>query len=62
MEPEQEIIRVDDCNQKAIQRIEVMVNEKTDGIVYRCKVESDLLNEDENNSFYDDVLLKLPSE
>lgn len=59
-ESEQEVLDLDDCSQKAIQQIDVIVNPETDGIIYRCKVESDLLNEEERNNFHDDVLLKLP--
>lgn len=60
-ESEQELLDIDDCSQKAIQKIDVIVNPETDGIIYRCKVESNLLDDEERNSFYDDVLLKLPS-
>ncbi|VDH96535.1 Hypothetical predicted protein [Mytilus galloprovincialis] len=59
-ESEQELLDIDDCSQKAIQKIDVIVNPETDGIIYRCKVESNLLDDEERNSFYDDVLLKLP--
>ncbi|XP_052060047.1 uncharacterized protein LOC127700542 isoform X2 [Mytilus californianus] len=59
-ESEQEVLDLDDCSQKAIQKIDVIVNPETDGIIYRCKVESDLLNEEERNNYHDDVLLKLP--
>ena len=61
MESKQEIVKLDDCRQKAIQSIDVVISKATDGIIYRCKVESDLLDEQEKHSFHDDVLLKLPS-
>jgi hypothetical protein len=60
MESKQEIVKLDECRQKAIQSIDVVISKATDGIIYRCKVESDLLDEQEKHSFHDDVLLKLP--
>lgn len=59
-EYKQETIEVDECNQRAIQKIDVSIKQYLDGITYRCKVESDLLDEQEKESFYDDVVLKLP--
>lgn len=57
---EQKNTQLSECSYRATQLLDVTVNEETDGIIYRCMVESTVLTNEETESFYDDVLIKIP--
>lgn len=60
-ESKQENRQLSKCSYQATQLLEVTVNKDTDGIIYRCQAESTVLSQEEAGSFYDDVLIKIPS-